>query len=166
MSAPDGPDLEPQTTATQSDALSRPGWENAIRVAAAVAVVVVIGVGGYFGVNAVWPRKPPQTTPAHTLAHIEGLPAGATQCDRVYKDLLVPFNASARGTPMTSCPFAEQVRREYSRHSATKSGTVPLKVVSPTTELQYDVTCLATGVYATCSGGAAAVIYLYDRPTR
>lgn len=157
MSTPDDPDPTPQP---------RPWWKNPRYAGIAVALVAVIAAGGYFGGSALRGQTSPSKPSPPPLVHVDGLPPGATDCDPVYKDLLVPFNASARGTPMTSCPFAEQVRMEYSRHSATESGVVPLKVVSPTTELQYDVTCLVIGGYATCSGGAAAVIYLYNRPTR
>lgn len=166
MSVADGPDPAPQNLAAQNDAPPpRPWWKNPIGVAGAVAVIAVIAVAGYFGVTALRVRTSSPKPPPDPLVHVDGLPPGATSCDPVYKYLLVPFNASALGTPMTSCPFAEQVRMEYSRYRPADSGAVSLKVVSPKTELQYDVTCLAIGGYATCSGGAAAVIYLYNRPT-
>ncbi len=49
--------------------------------------------------------------PAAEPKQVPGLPPGATQCDRVLPEEVNPFNAGARGTPMTSCPFVEQVRR-------------------------------------------------------
>jgi len=154
MSRPDDPDTSPHP---------RPWWKDPRYAGIAAALVVVIGVGGYFGINTQRPHAAQPTSRPRPLVHVDGLPPGATRCDRVYKSLLVPFNSSAPGTPVTTCGFAEQVRVEYAKHSSTQSGVVSLKVVSPTTELQYDVTCLANGVYATCSGGAAAVIYLYNR---
>jgi hypothetical protein len=157
MSTSDNSDLPPRP---------RPWWKDPRYAAIAVAVVALLGAGGYFGVNALLPHTSKPPPPPPPLVHVNGLPPGATHCEAVYHHLLTPFNASARGTPMTSCPFAEQVRMEYARHSSSTSGAVPLRVVSPTTELPYDVTCLTTGDYATCSGGAAAVIYLYNGPQR
>ena len=152
MAAPDG-----------TDPLRRSWWKNPISLAAAAAIIAVVGVAGYFGVHALRGHTSPQSTQQGSLAQVQGLPPGATACQQVYPDLLVPFNAGARGTPTTSCPFVEQVRREYSKQSARSSGTIPLSVVSPSTEKQYQLACVTAGSYVTCAGGAAAVIYLYNQ---
>jgi hypothetical protein len=146
------------------DPLPRPWWKSRISAVAAAAIVALVGVAGYFGVEALLADRSPQPTPAGSLAEVKGLPPGATACPPVYRDLLTPFNSGARGTPTTSCPFVEQVRREYARQSWPSSGTIPLNVVSPATEKQYQLACVTAGSYVTCAGGAAAVIYLYNKP--
>lgn len=136
---------------------------NPIRAAVAVALVAEIAVGGYLAMNSDVSPRPPQATPHPPLNQVNGLPKGATECPPVYPHLLLPFNAGARGTPTTSCAFVEQVRMEYAKQNTTASGSATLNVVSPATEMQYQLACQTTGSYATCAGGAAAVIYLYNK---
>jgi hypothetical protein len=103
-------------------------------------------------------RPPP--TDAH-LTQVQGLPAGATACKPVYRNVEKPYARGARGTPETSCPFVEQVRQAY---DALPPGTGPrrMRVPSPYTYKWYDLECTPTGSYVTCTGGAAAIMYLYD----
>jgi hypothetical protein len=153
----------PAQTPARNDALTkRPWWKNPALIAAAAVVLAAIGVAGYFGVSALLPHPSSQSKP-RTLAQVPGLPAGAAECPLVYTDVRVPFNAAARGTPTTSCAFVEQARQQYSRQSPSSSGTLQMSVISPTTEKWYNLVCTTTGNYVTCAGGAAAVIYLYNR---
>jgi hypothetical protein len=154
----------PAQTPARNDALTkRTWWKNPALIAVAAVVLAAIGVGGFFGVSALLPHPSPQSTP-RTLAQVPGLPAGAAECPLVYTDVRVPFNAAARGTPTTSCAFVEQARQQYSRQSpSSSSGTLQMSVISPTTEKWYNLVCTTTGNYVTCAGGAAAVIYLYNR---
>jgi hypothetical protein len=99
---------------------------------------------------------------AANLTQVVGLPPGATNCPRLFDDVVAPFNAGARGTPMTSCPFVEQVRREYAQRTAPLSGPQQMRVTSPSTGKWYDLVCTPTGGYVTCTGGVVAVIYLYN----
>jgi hypothetical protein len=158
----DTADRPAQTLARDGALTKRPWWKNPAFVAAATAVLAVIAVGGYFGVSALLPHAPSQSKP-RTLAQVPGLPAGAAECPLVYTHIRVPFNAAARGTPTTSCAFVEQARQQYSRQSPSSSGTLQMSVISPTTEKWYNLVCTTTGNYVTCTGGAAAVIYLYNR---
>ena len=89
------------------------------------------------------------------------LPPGAAKCPVVYTGLPGRFDAGARGTPMTSCPFVEQVRRAYAM-----SPTSQLTVVSPTTRRPYEMQCTPAenDNYVTCTGGQDAIIYLYHTP--
>jgi len=96
------------------------------------------------------------------VSQISGLPPGATECSKVYPTIVTPFNAGARGTPMTSCPFVEQVRREYSQRRAPLSAPQQMRVASPATGKWYDLVCAPTQKFVTCSGGVVAVIYLYN----
>lgn len=100
--------------------------------------------------------------PAPAPSQISGLPAGATQCPAVYPKIVSPFNAGARGTPTTSCPFVEQVRRAYSQRPAPLSAAQQMRVASPATGKWYDLVCAPTQRFVTCSGAVVAVIYLYN----
>jgi hypothetical protein len=99
---------------------------------------------------------------AANLTQVVGLPPGATTCPRLFANVVAPFNTGARGTPMTSCPFVEQVRREYAQRAAPLSGPQQMRVASPSTGKWYDLVCTPTGGHVTCSGGVVAVIYLYN----
>ena len=90
------------------------------------------------------------------------LPPGAASCRLIYTEITEPFNAGARGTPLTSCPFVEQVRRTaYTEHLSASSPPTQLRVVSPTTRKQYEMQCTSAGSYVTCTGGEDAIVYLY-----
>ncbi len=96
------------------------------------------------------------------VSQISGLPPGATKCPAVYPSIVTPFDAGARGTPMTSCPFVEQVRRAYSQRPAPLSAAQQMRVASPSTGKWYDLVCAPTQRFVTCSGAVVAVIYLYN----
>lgn len=57
---------------------------------------------------------------------------------------------------MTSCPFAEEVRRAY---AASESATVV--ATSPVTGRTYTMTCTPQGQLVACSGGENALVYVY-----
>lgn len=159
-------DPQTQTTATRTDAPpKRPRWRKPAGAAAATVVLAVIAVGGYFNINASLPHPSRHTTPKSTPSTTEHmppyLPPGAARCQRIYPDVPGRFNASARGTPATSCAFAEEARKEYGAQSPQSPGPTDLRVLSPATRKWYDLACLSSGDYVTCTGGAAAVIYLY-----
>jgi hypothetical protein len=162
----DPADLSPQAPRTVIDGPpKRQWWRSRVGVAVAAAVVAGVGVAGYFGVNAVQSHPPSRTTAPPTSdigVPVPGLPKGAMACDRIQTDVRSPFNAGARGTPATSCAFVEQVRKEYSLHHTPTSSPVELSVLSPATYRSYHLACFGTDTYVTCTGGAAAVIYLYN----
>ena len=102
---------------------------------------------------------------AVALTQVAGLPPGATTCPVLFDEEDqegFPFNAGARGTPMTSCQLVEQVRREYARRAAPLSGPQQMRVASPKTQKWIDLVCTPTGEFVTCMGGVAVVIYLYN----
>jgi hypothetical protein len=154
-----------QTTPTATDAApKRPWWKKPVGAAAATVVLAAIAVGGYFGVKALLPHPSRPTTPQSTpgsIKQVPGLPPGANACPLIETNLPGPFNAGAQGTPVTSCAFVEQVRKQYSAQSSPASGPIRLSIFSPVTSKWYDLACVTTGSYVTCTGGAAAVIYLY-----
>jgi hypothetical protein len=106
----------------------------------------------------------PAIAPTLPLAQVgDPLPPGAAWCRPVYPELKVPFDAGARGTPLTSCPFVEQVRWTASAdHLSTLSPPTRLLAVSPITRKQYEMQCISAGSYVTCTGGEDAVVYLYS----
>lgn len=163
--ATDTADTSPREPLPQSDApAKRPWWKSRVRAAAAGAVLAAIAVGGYFAINAVL-GNPSSSVTAPPASGIDdpapGLPPGALKCTSVQTDT-GPFNSGARGTPSTSCEFVQQVSMAYSKHTPVP-GPDLLTVLSPATSKQYHLVCLSMGGYATCAGGAAAVIYLYNK---
>lgn len=105
---------------------------------------------------------PEHATPPAAIAQIGGLPPGATACPTLFSDPAAPFHAGARGTPMTSCPFVEQTRREYTTAPETGPGPRQLRIASPATGKWYELVCVPSATFVTCSGGVGAVIYLYN----
>lgn len=142
----------------------RPWWRSRLGAAVVAAAAAAVAVGGYFAINAVL-AHPSSSATAPSASGIDdpvpGLPPGASDCKSIHTDV-GPFNAGARGTPATSCEFVEQVSMAYSRHTPT-SGPDLLTVLSPATSKSYHLVCLSMRGYATCTGGAAAVIYLYNK---
>lgn len=131
-----------------------------IDVVTLTAVVVFAATGRLSTHTTASQGATPPPTPTVILTQVPGLPPSAT-CPVVYKDVATPFSAGARGTPMTSCPFVEQVRRAYSLQNPKGTGTQTVRAVSPTTHKEYGMICTAQGAYATCVGGQGAIVYLY-----
>jgi hypothetical protein len=86
----------------------------------------------------------------------EPVPADATRCST--NPVNFPLNNSAAG-PITSCPFAENVRNQYV-HQALRATTVTMNVFSPVTDQSYLMTCTGNHV-VTCRGGNNAAVYIY-----
>jgi hypothetical protein len=101
---------------------------------------------------------------ASTLEQVgDPLPPGAAKCHRIYKKVTAPFNDGARGTPITSCNFVEQVRwAAHVENLSTSSPPTQLWAFSPTTRKPYEMQCVSAGSYLTCTGGEDAVVYLYS----
>ncbi|MGO4612589.1 protein kinase [Nocardia sp. 2YAB30] len=92
------------------------------------------------------------------------LPAGASPCGQGQS---VPgaFTQSATGTAVTSCAFAEEVRRAYAElgpaQNAARDASRAVVATSPVTGQSYTMNCQARGQVVTCSGGENAVVYVY-----
>ncbi|WP_244961318.1 serine/threonine-protein kinase [Nocardia otitidiscaviarum] len=110
------------------------------------------------------PPTPGRTTTAPTTTTTPTtvqLPAGATPCPSVFGSL-GGYTSSATGTSVTSCPFAEEVRRAYADAAGDTPGTTATVVaVSPVTGRSYPMSCTAAGKLVTCTGGENAVVYVY-----
>lgn len=98
------------------------------------------------------------TSPAATTVQ---LPVGASPCSPVYPSTN-GFTTSATGSTVTSCPFAEEVRRAYAAATGSQGGSASNVVaVSPVTGRAYTMNCTAAGKLVTCIGGENAVVYVY-----
>jgi hypothetical protein len=106
--------------------------------------------------------RSPHVAPPSLRQVGDPLPPGAASCRQIYTEITTPFDAGARGTPLTSCAFVEQVRRTAKAdHLSISSPPTQLRVVSPTSRKWYEMQCISAGSYVTCTGGEDAVVYLY-----
>lgn len=85
------------------------------------------------------------------------LPANAVFCGN--SGGVGAYTRAARGTTITSCPFAEAVRDAVN----SSSGGFPriIRAYSPVTKRYYDMDCVGGGPVVTCTGGNDAVVYVY-----
>jgi hypothetical protein len=84
------------------------------------------------------------------------LPASAVFCGRSGGGR---FTRAAKGTTVTSCPFAEAVR-----DAVNASGVGFPRIVraySPVMSRYYDMDCVGGSPIVTCTGGNDAVVYVY-----
>ncbi|SHU17922.1 putative secreted protein [Mycobacteroides abscessus subsp. abscessus] len=156
----------PATIAGQPMAGQQPPvWQRpAVIIGAAAAVVAAIVIGiivavsdssgsstastSTYSADDTWTSRTP-TVPTRT-----GPPADAMECDA----LPGTYGHAARGTTITSCPFAINVRNAV----RASNGQFPqtLQVYSPVTQQQYAMSCAVEQVL-TCRGGNNAVVYVY-----
>ncbi len=110
------------------------------------------------------PPTPGRTTTAPTTTTTPTtvqLPADAMPCPSTFGSL-GGYTSSAAGTSVTSCPFAEEVRRAYADATGdTPGATATVVAVSPVTGRSYPMNCTAAGKLVTCTGGENAVVYVY-----
>ncbi|MEC3915163.1 serine/threonine-protein kinase [Nocardia sp. CDC160] len=131
--------------------LDRSGNETPITTAAQ-------GVPGTTSAPRSQSANPTVTTTAPTTVQ---LPTGATSCPSKYA-ALGGYTTSAIGNTVTTCPFAEEVRRAYADAAASRPGSaVSVVAVSPVTGRSYTMNCTAAGKLVTCVGGENAVVYVY-----
>jgi serine/threonine-protein kinase len=107
--------------------------------------------------SAATPARP--ASPAVT-AGVGALPASAIPCPQ-----LTPasgaFSQSATGSAVTSCPFAEEVRKVYAAGGGPTPQPRSVAVASPVTGQRYTMACAAVGALVTCRGEQNALVYLY-----
>ncbi|WP_067692540.1 serine/threonine-protein kinase [Nocardia jejuensis] len=113
------------------------------------------------GGGATVPLSQPKGSATTTTPSAVQLPAGSTPCTPVYAELN-GYTTAAIGNTVTSCPFAEEVRRAYAEATAGRAGAASSVVaVSPVTRRAYTMNCTAAGKLVTCIGGENAVVYVY-----
>ncbi|MBH0781373.1 protein kinase [Nocardia sp. NEAU-351] len=88
------------------------------------------------------------------------LPDGARACTTT-EPAAGRFTASAVGTAVTSCPFAEAVRTAYGAAAGDAGGEHEVSATSPVNGREYTMHCVAGADFVTCEGGENAVVYLY-----
>ncbi|MFX0575132.1 protein kinase domain-containing protein [Nocardia nepalensis] len=123
-------------------------------IGAVLVVLAIAGVVGWYARDGFGDRQPPTTTPP---AH---LPAGAKPCAQVYP-ALGRFTSSAIGTTVTSCAFAEEVRKAYADGGNNTITDRSVMAHSPVNNRDYKMNCTAGDQFATCSGGENAIVYVY-----
>lgn len=131
-------------------------WTAVILLAAAVIGVTALLVIPRLGRN---PNQsnPVATTPSTSVEPTETVPSNARTCPSIYPD--TEFRVSAIGSNLTSCQFAEEVRREYISQPS-RGAKVLIEARSPVTGQTYGMTCTGRRV-VTCTGGTSAVVYIY-----
>jgi hypothetical protein len=143
----------------------RVGRRTVRRFVAGIALVVIV-LAVVMWPPAKTPAPPNSWSASVLLTPVPGLPPGAIACPMIYLEVRTPYGAGARGTPSTSCGFAEQVRKAFANAAPPSStGITQLTVVSPATHNQYKLACFPTMDFSTCAGGAgggAGVVYLYN----
>ncbi|MEV6560153.1 serine/threonine-protein kinase [Nocardia sp. NPDC051756] len=172
--APDGIPY-PYPTATLPPTAKRSSF---VPVAATLLAVVLLGLGGVVAWLVISQSKFNQVASTTTSGQVEsgqysaaavpaarasvaaGLPLGATPCASVFGQT-GPFIASAVGNSVTSCGFAEEVRRAYATSGTPTPQPRPVVAVSPVTGLTYTMICMFNAGLVSCGGGNDAVVYAY-----
>lgn len=105
---------------------------------------------------------PPTTSTTKAAPTSVTLPAGAANCTNG-QPVTGSFTQSATGSSVTSCGFAEAVRKAYAESAATNVSRSSRSVVatSPVTGRTYTMNCVPDGPLVTCTGGENAVVYVY-----
>ncbi|MHC3370785.1 hypothetical protein AAI421_28060 (plasmid) [Rhodococcus aetherivorans] len=101
---------------------------------------------------------PPSPNPGPRPGGVsQTLPSSASPCPTVFAH--AEFARSAVGTSVTSCGFAEEVRRQYVSQPR-RAAVVIVDAYSPVTGQRYSMACSGDRV-VTCTGGANAVVYVF-----
>ena len=93
-------------------------------------------------------------------ATVAGAPSGSRPCPVIYPPYQL-YRASSVGSSVTTCGFAERVRKAYA--DSGRPGQLPRAVVatSPETGERIRMMCAARSDIVTCTGGDDAVVYIY-----
>lgn len=97
------------------------------------------------------PSPPPPPPPPAAF------PAGARPC-AASTGPVGGFASSAAGNDVTSCPFAEEVRKSYGANPV-RNAPVVIPAYSPVTGVTYEMRCTGERLVS-CTGGNNAVVYL------
>ncbi|WP_433601975.1 protein kinase domain-containing protein [Nocardia sp. CA-135953] len=129
--------------------------DSTVRAGAQVTTTAAIGTAGGSTTS-------PSTSTTKAAPTSVTLPAGATNCTNG-QSVAGSFTQSATGSAVTSCGFAEAVRKAYAESAATNVSRSSRSVVaaSPVTGRTYTMNCVAEGQLVTCTGGENAVVYIY-----
>lgn len=104
-----------------------------------------------------------RTTPSPTGAArstVAGAPEGSTPCPVLFPPYDL-YRASSAGSSVTTCGFAERVRRAYAESGRPGQLPRPVVATSPETGERIRMMCAAEARIVTCTGGDDAVVYIY-----
>ncbi|MET7767717.1 protein kinase [Nocardia sp. NPDC005366] len=130
-----------------------------VYVSAALLVIVVVAAGLIgWQMRGGGAESPAREVSTATVP----LPDGANTCPQT-KPRVGRLSASATGSRVTSCPFAEAVREVYgeSAGDAVEGDHRTVTAVSPVNEREYTMDCTVGPDYVTCTGGENAIVYLF-----
>ncbi|WP_433657204.1 protein kinase domain-containing protein [Nocardia sp. CA-128927] len=118
------------------------------------SLVVVLALAGAVG----WLKRDAFVSgpTAPTLAPV---PSFATGCATKYPPA-GRFTLSAIGNDVTTCDFAEELRKAYGEGSDA-DGTRQVTAFSPATQQNYTMDCVTRDGLVTCSGGSRASVFFY-----
>ncbi|MEH3156797.1 MAG: hypothetical protein PGN29_16230 [Gordonia paraffinivorans] len=101
---------------------------------------------------------PSRTAPPRST--VAGAPQGSTPCPVLFPPYDL-YRASSVGSSVTSCGFAERVRRAYAQSGRPGQLPRPITATSPETGTRITMMCAAEARIVTCTGGDDAVVYIY-----
>ncbi|GAA2051589.1 hypothetical protein [Williamsia deligens] len=104
--------------------------------------------------------RPTTSRPTASGPTVAGAPAGSTACPVEFGPYYL-YRASSVGSPVTTCGFAERVRRAYGESGRPGQLPRPVVATSPETGERIRMMCAAEARIVTCTGGDDAVVYLY-----
>ncbi|WP_405177537.1 protein kinase domain-containing protein [Nocardia sp. NBC_01377] len=125
----------------------------------AAVLAIAAAVAGVVG----WHARGGGDAPAQDLStSTVRLPDDAQACARS-KPKVGRYSASATGSRVTSCPFAEAVREAYgwAAGDAEAGDEHSVTATSPVSQREYTMDCTAGIDFVTCTGGDNAIVYLY-----
>ena len=109
------------------------------------------------------PTSPPTTATSRTTSPrptVAGAPQGSTPCPVLFPPYQL-YRASSVGSSVTTCGFAERVRKAYADSGRPGQLPRPVTATSPETGERIRMMCAAEARIVTCTGGDDAVVYIY-----
>ncbi|MGW4365221.1 protein kinase domain-containing protein [Nocardia takedensis] len=135
---------------------NRAAWAN--RIAWVLVILILATVVTVLTLRMRDESSTPATQPVDTGI---ALPEGTRTCTQT-EPILGRYRASAVGSKVTSCPFAEAVRTAYAEGGDGDTGEErEVGAISPINDREYTLLCVTGMDYVTCTGGENAVVYLY-----
>jgi hypothetical protein len=106
--------------------------------------------------------SPSASAPSRSASRsfVAGAPAGSTPCPVLFGPYDL-YRASSVGSSVTSCGFAERVRRAYALSGRPGQLPRPVTATSPETGTRITMMCAAEARIVTCTDGDDAVVYIY-----
>ncbi|WP_028476427.1 serine/threonine-protein kinase [Nocardia sp. CNY236] len=170
----------------------RPGHSIAVPIMVAVLAIVAVAVGGAIawqvlgsgGVDttSAEPNSAPVAPAAPSRAGLPSTPPPSPRSSATAEPTAVAlpvdarpcggsggssatFGRAAAGSGVTTCEFAEEVRRAFAEGAQVQDGlrssSRTVVATSPVTGQAYTMACQVVDSLVTCTGGSNAVVYIY-----